>query len=148
MRIGMDAGTTSRIDGALAGIDYEYTWAYDASKQASLTDPEITGYDTYNATLVDGGINVIQSGAENVGLTFQEADFTAGSISGGSGTEVIPDGSVSQTVGGAVSHPGRYFSTVVTIHELTVADGTLSTEIFGVSISIGSGGILLSLIHI
>ena len=113
----MDTRVTSRIDGALAGIDYQYTWAYDASKQASVSD--IAGYDSYNATLVDDGINVFQSGSESVGLTFQEADFTPGSTSsGGSGTEVIPDGCLSQTVGGAVGHPGRYFSTVATIHEL------------------------------
>ena len=138
MKISTSIGMHS---GRALPLNYQYTWAFDASKQTSLTDPEITGASTYNATLVDDGININYSASSTTGMAFQEADFTAGSISGGSGTEVIPDGSVSQTVGGAVGHPGRYFSTVVTIHDLTVADGTLG-EPFGILINIGSGSLI------
>ena len=139
----MDTGSTSRIDGALAGINYEYTWAYDASKQASLTDPEIAGYDTFNATIVDGGININFSGSSSAALTFQDADFTTGSVSSGS---QIPDGVVGGTKAASIGHPGRYFSTVVTLNKLTVADGTLSTELFGSITAVGGGGVIMNVI--
>jgi hypothetical protein len=141
MRIGMDTGTTSRIDGALAGIDYQYTWAFDASKQASVS--EINGYDTFNATLVDDGINIDFSASITTPMVFEDADFTTGSVSSGS---QIPDGVISGTKAASIGHPGRYFSTVATIHELTVADGTLSTELFGNICTVGSGGLIMNVI--
>ena len=135
----MDAGTTSRIDGALAGIDYEYTWAWDASKQTAVDT--VTGYDSYNATLVDDGININYSATQSTAMTFQEADFTTGSVSSGS---QIPDGAIAPTKSGAIGHPGRYFSTVVTLNKLTVTDGTLSQELFGSISSVTGGGVIMN----
>ena len=121
MRIGIDTGSTSRIDGALAGIDYEYTWAYDASKQASVSD--FANIGNYNGAIVDDGIRLTWSSSQATGIEFLDAEFTSGSYSEDSGG--VPDGAVAATSGASVNHPGRYFSVVATWHEFTLASGTL-----------------------
>ena len=140
MKISTSIGMHS---GRALPLNYQYTWAFDASKQTSLTDPEITGYDTFSATIVDDGINIDFNASTATGMAFQEADFTAGSISGGSGTQVIPDGSAPATASDATGHPGRFFSTVATIHDLTIADGEVP-EIFSFVLSNASSGIAIS----
>lgn len=117
--------------------NFEYTWAWDASKQTSLD--EVSAPSGYNVTLVNGGININYSASRTDPIAFGETDFTSGSTSGGSGSAAVPDGAASATAAGAVGHPGRYFSTIATVHSMTVADGTLN-ELFGSSLVTSSGG--------
>ena len=121
MRIGVDTGVTSRIDGALAGIDYEYTWAWDASKQTSVSG--LTGIGSFNGAIVSDGIRLTWSSSQAGTIVFEDGDFTSGSYSEDSGG--VPDGAVAATSGASVNHPGRYFSVVATWHEFTLASGTL-----------------------
>ena len=129
MRIGIDISTSKSPDAAtfaevVASLGYDYTWAYDASKQTSLVG--IDGASDFGATLVADGINLDFTGNKaGTQFKFEEGDFTAGSVSSsGSGTQIIPDGAFPYK-GNAVGHPGRYLSTVVTLNSLTIADGSI-----------------------
>jgi len=143
MRIGTNLGMSKSPDAATFAeepLGYEYTWAYDASKQSSVSS--IGGASTYGASIVTDGIHLSFDKKSASQIVFQEADFTAGSVSSlGSGTEIIPDGAMPGP-GAHVGHPGRYLSTVVTIDSLTIADGSIgtATTLFGYIISTQGGG--------
>lgn len=143
MKIGIDIGTSKSPDAAAFAeepLGYEYTWAFDASKQTSVG--AIGGASTYGASIVADGIHLSFDASSATAMVFQEGDFTAGSVSSlGSGTEIIPDGAIPGP-GAHVGHPGRYLSTVVTIDSLTIADGSIggSTTLFGFVINTQGAG--------
>ena len=153
MRIGIDISTSKSPDAAtfaevVAGLGYDYTWAYDASKQTSLIS--IGNASTFGASIAEDGtgINIDFTGNKGTAqFSFGENAFTAGSVSSsGSGTQVIPDGAM-PVPSAAEGHPGRYLSTVVTLNTLTIADGSIggadNRTLFGFTITTSPGGIAL-----
>ena len=83
--------------------NFEYTWAYDASKQASVSD--IAAIDGYNGAVVSDGIRLTWSSSQAGAIIFEDGDFTSGSYSEDSGG--VPDGAGAATSGASGNHPGR-----------------------------------------
>jgi len=100
--------------------NFEYTWAYDASKQTGVSD--FANIGNYNGAVVNDGIRLTWSSSQSTGIEFLDAEFTSGSYSEDSGG--VPDGAAPATSGASENHPGRFFSIVATWHEFTLASGT------------------------
>lgn len=137
MRIGISSGISNSPNSAtfaevVASLGYDYTWAYDASKQTTLAS--IGGAATFGASIAEDGTGIKIDFTGNKGTTqfsFGENAFTAGSVSSsGSGTQIIPDGAMA-VPSAAEGHPGRYLSVVVTINSLTIADGSIGGAAVG-----------------
>jgi len=114
------------IGGGGAGVtplNYNYTWALDMSLTETTDYTGGTSFTTYEKT--SDGIRValndtVQDAAPS--LILNETNLPSTAHSYGSTAADIPDNSIPDRVGGedATTHPGRYFSVVMTIDKYVI----------------------------
>jgi len=142
--------TASVLQQAIAALNYNYTWAWDASKQEDVDANGNYGFDnnpttSYLATLTkieNSGIRWQQTkiGTARELFTIVESKYSTTAHSYGATASVIPDGTfppVADITGtqvntinpAAENHPGRYFSVLATYNETPTFTGTPAPNI-------------------
>ena len=149
MRIGTNIGIMSSImDAALESLNYKYTWAasfHDATGGSLANATDLNGFTTNPPGMTARGLEYVVDGlklsydgggsAVSASFTFNENVFPLNQTSSGGGSSgTIPAGLIPDLAGDAatphaefIGHPSRYFSIVVTVTDMNLTDGEVTT---------------------